>query len=332
MAIMSYDEWKRRTAVALKPRSKQLKFLDACIKAYDKNRGDRSHFDAIVFAFQGWSESKANVEASERNNRGAVTDLFAQILEFRDAHMPHRHLGGAVLRPDALMREIRSGAKLLGEGRLKPTIKVNIPRGETDPANANVTYEEFEGDKLNRAIKAMSQTQECSRRAMAAMTQLRTNADEQKRFRYWFGALNQQSYNHVSGGLQQLHQALQSSGLTFVLREDIVNHYVNNEDPLGDMIEGKSTENVYGYVWGHQAGSGYRVVLCNQFLQDPTPLEAAQTMYHELTHKVLKTKDHGYGRDKSHGFATHDQEKALTNADNWGYYVVSFKLNNHGHL
>ena len=94
------------------------------------------------------------------------------------------------------------------------------------------------------------------------------------------------------------------------------------------MIEDGSTSDVYGYVWvpeGGHVGSGYRVILGNWFLGDPDPIEgAAQTVYHELTHKVLGTRDHVYGKIKCRGLAAAQQQKAITNADNYGFYAVSF--------
>jgi hypothetical protein len=122
--------------------------------------------------------------------------------------------------------------------------------------------------------------------------------------------------------------AFQNNPVTVVNRPDVQVHLVNGDDPFDAMEEGFSGSGVYGYVWNHSGGTGYRIIMGKWFLADPDPIEgAAQTIYHELTHKVMKTVDHAYGKIKCRGFAAADQQKALTNADNWAFYAVSFKKN-----
>ncbi|MFM0123437.1 M35 family metallo-endopeptidase [Paraburkholderia sp. RL18-101-BIB-B] len=328
MAIMSHDEWKRRTSLALKPRSKPLKFLDACLKEYDKNRGSRPHFDAIVVAYQAWAATKASAEGSERNAKGAVSDLLAQLVEFRDRHMPFAHRGGAPLRPNALLLDIKEGAKLLGEGNLRPQIKVNIPVGIKDIGRGTVIWEEFDDTQLPKARQGWADAFECAEKAVAAIATVDGNAAEEQRFQRWFGAPTPQAVATVKQGLQQMLDAFSSSPVTIVLREDVTVHIVNGNDPFDEMEQGFKGDGVYGYVWNHHAGSGYRIIMGKWFLADPDPLEgAAQTIYHELTHKVLKTQDHVYGKIKCRGLSATNQAHALTNADSWAFYALSFMKN-----
>jgi hypothetical protein len=324
MPIMGHDEWKRRTKVGLKPRSKPLRFLDACLREYDKNRGSRPHFDQLVFAYQAWARDKADAEGTVRNRDGAVSDLLQQIIEFRDQHMPQAHRGAGNPR-NALMRDIKAGAKLLGEGKLKPQVHVQIPIGVRDTTHGNVTYEEFETDQLARARRGFADAHECAHRAKRAIEKVSTDPMEEQRFQRWFGNPNPAAVATVRDGLRKMWQAFKHSPVTIVHRPDITLHLVNGNDPHDEMVEGFSGSGVYGYVWGHTAGSGYRVVMGQWFLGDPDPIEgAAATVYHELTHKVLKTKDHAYGKIKCRGFAAAAQAQALTNADNWSFYAASF--------
>jgi hypothetical protein len=326
MPIMSYDEWKRRTSVGLKPRSKPLKYLDACLKEYDKNRGSRAHFDQLVIGYQAWAETKGDAEGSERNRQGAVTDLLSQITDFRDQHMPFAHRGGQPARPAALLRDIKQGARLLSEGKLRPQVKVQIPIGVTDSTKGKVTWEEFEDSQLVKARQGWADAYECARLAVAGIGAVGRNPAEEQRFQRWFGRPTSQAVSTVRSGLEKMWTTFQSSPVTIVLREDITVHLVNGDDPFDAMEEGFSGSGVYGYVWNHGAGSGFRIIMGKWFLSDPDPIEgAAQTIYHELTHKVLKTKDHAYGKIKCRGFSAAQQDKALTNADNWAFYAVSFK-------
>lgn len=325
MAIMTYDEWKRRTKVGLKPRSKALKYLDACLKEYDGNRGSRAHFDTLILAFQAWAGTKADAEGSVRNWNGAVSDLLAQLVEFRNQHMPFAHRGQA-LRSNALLQDIQQGAKLLGEGKLKPQVQVHIPIGTVDTGKGYVTWEEFEDSQLPQARKAWSDAYDAARLANAAIATINRDAKEQERFQRWFGTPTTQAVDTVRQGLQKMWMTFQSSPVTIVLREDITLHLVNGRDPFGEMEDGDFTgADVYGFVFTHQAGRGYRIIMGSWFLDDADPIEgAAQTVYHELTHKVLKTVDHAYGKIKCRGFAAANQGNALRNADNWAFYAVSF--------
>lgn len=70
-------------------------------------------------------------------------------------------------------------------------------------------------------------------------------------------------------------------------------------------------------------GSGMRIYLGPQFFSTGDNWERLQTVYHELTHKVLGTNDHEYGPKACRELATLDPQKAMINADNYGYFVTS---------
>ncbi|MGD9629210.1 MAG: M35 family metallo-endopeptidase [Pyrinomonadaceae bacterium] len=329
MSIMSYKEWKSRTSAAFKPRSKELKYLDACIKEYDRNRGSRPHFDTIVWAYQAWVATKTNSELSVRNKNGAVSDLLAQIVAFRDAHMPFAHQGGSPLRSNALLRDIKEGAKLLGEGKLKPQVKVHIPEAVVDSGKGkgSVVWEDFEASQLTKARKGWSDAFDAAKLAYESMLfKIGNDTNEQIRFQRWFGNPTREAINTVREGTRKMWKTFQTSPVTIVLHEDIILHYVQDGSPFGEMEEGSfGGKDVYGYVWNHKAGSGYRVIMGQWFLADPDPIDgAAETVYHELSHKVLGTVDHIYGKIQSRGLAASQQRLALTNADNWAWFAMSF--------
>lgn len=321
MPIMSYDEWKRRTKLgALQPRSGQLKFLDAALKEYDKNRGSPAHLETLKAAFLAWAETKGDAESSGRNRDGAVTDLLQQLINFQNQHRPAQHL----VAP-GLMRSIREGAQQLKAGTLKPQVKVKITLADQDSQHTNFSYEEFDNMELVKAKKAVADSVRCAQMAVNGVAQVGRTDAETERFRRWFGNPAPQRVAQVASDLNKMLMAHKSSKVTIVHRPDIQMHYVNGADPFGAMEEGFTGADVYGFVFNHQAGSGYRVVMGQAFLGDPDPIEGAcQTVYHELTHKVLGTKDHCYGKVKSRGLATMQPEKALTNADNFAFYAVSF--------
>jgi hypothetical protein len=70
-------------------------------------------------------------------------------------------------------------------------------------------------------------------------------------------------------------------------------------------------------------GSGMRMYLGYQTVMSATidHLELVQTIYHELSHKVIGTNDHEYGRNESKALIA--DGRAIKNADNYGYFLLS---------
>lgn len=322
MAIMGYDEWMRRTKLGvMKPRSKSLKVLDAALKAYKDNGASSVYLEALIAAFNDWALGKdAGFENSERNKGGAITDLMNQIIEFQRRNQP-----GAHLRPASLLTDIKQGAKLMAEGKLKPQIKVKLSPGVEDKSRGHVVYEEFSTSDLVKAKKGWADAFTSAERAARGIALVGKNDREDERFRRWFGNPDLARVAVVKNGVNKCLEAFQRSKVTIVNRPEIALHYVDGVDPFGDMQDGFKGDSVYGFVYNHQAGGGYRIVMGKHFLYDPDPIEgAAQTIYHELTHKVLHTKDHVYTKIKSRALATREPANALTNADNYAFYAVSF--------
>ncbi len=86
------------------------------------------------------------------------------------------------------------------------------------------------------------------------------------------------------------------------------------------MNAGKESES---RTRGH-VGSGFRIYLGKEYFSTASnSMDRPQTVYHELTHKVLATNDHEYGAAGCRALAISDPAKAKKNADSYGYFVTS---------
>ncbi len=82
---ITYDQWMERTRLGLnKPRSDTLKILDQALKNYDAARTRRNLRD-LCHAFEVWKGGKPDWKHSERNTKGAVTDLNDMLTMTGDA-------------------------------------------------------------------------------------------------------------------------------------------------------------------------------------------------------------------------------------------------------
>jgi hypothetical protein len=139
----------------------------------------------------------------------------------------------------------------------------------------------------------------------------------------WFGVADDAGYNEMKARLAQLGQAQLTGQITLVYRSDIVvKDAAGAPAMLGDGTA-FTGGNVFGYVHHQQAGSGYRVVCGRLFITDPTPYFASTTIYHEMSHKVLRTVDLGYGDQLCLGYARQGVNVAKTNADNYAYFAIA---------
>jgi hypothetical protein len=107
-----------------------------------------------------------------------------------------------------------------------------------------------------------------------------------------------------------------------------------------DLIENETDEDYRregGYL---RVPSGMRIYLGTGYVtpgveQVPRGLATTvglrvNTIFHEMSHKILKTKDHAnpFGNGKCYGYwkcttiAKTRQELAVTNADNWGHFMA----------
>lgn len=331
MGIMSYSTWMSRTKRGVtKPRSTELRQLDAALKAYTERQSGWT-LDALYAAASAWSQCKSDTAASTRNRDGAVDELFAQIddeFEKKNNLANAKHDIGRMNRPAGFLDEVRGGAAKLKSGQLTgmvPKTAVPVLAIVKDNSRGNVVYENFVGTDLAKAKRGWADAYLASARVVAGMQAVRTNPREKARFETWFGPSTTPGVlDRLIRQAGEMRLCFQTREITLVNRTDIQVHLVDGDDPLAPMTDSWAGHQIYGYVWsaGNHTGGGIRVIMSNHFLQDPDPLEgAAQTVYHELSHKVLGTKDHIYGIAESKAL---DQGDKITNADNWAWYAISF--------
>lgn len=196
----------------------------------------------------------------------------------------------------------------------------------------NVAYEGFAPAQLQRARFAWNQASRAADLALKAVQQFRLPANAELIER-WFGLkpltdpLHAGMLMQVQSKLMQLNDAFRSRPITIVYRPDIVVRTAphNPAEPQQPVTLPGGTpftgQNVYGYVHQHLAGSGMRVIMGRWFMDDPDPQEATQTLYHELTHKVVRTVDHCYGTQQCKQLAQTSPANACNNADNFGYFA-----------
>jgi hypothetical protein len=181
----------------------------------------------------------------------------------------------------------------------------------------NVAYEGFAGPGLEHAKLAMARAVAGAELAANGIFKFDSKLSAE-RIHEWFGLSPGSNPSHaqllmgVTEKINAFNRTIKANPITLVNRPDIMMNHV----PIGQQV--------YGYVWGHLAGSGYRIVLGKWFIADPDTYEAAQTIYHELTHKVAHTKDYAYGVMNCRALAQNDPRQAVDNADSFGYFMKSF--------
>ena len=76
---MTYDQWMERTKLGvLSVRSPSLKSVDAALKNYDVFPSAR-HLKLLRRTLDIWKQEKVEWKKSDRNRKGAVTDLDAML-------------------------------------------------------------------------------------------------------------------------------------------------------------------------------------------------------------------------------------------------------------
>ena len=76
---ITYDQWMHRTNLGvLSMRSSSLKSVDAALKNYDLFPSAR-HLRTLRRSFDQWKGEKADWKRSDRNHKGAVSDLDAML-------------------------------------------------------------------------------------------------------------------------------------------------------------------------------------------------------------------------------------------------------------
>jgi hypothetical protein len=113
---ITYDQWMQRTNLgALSMRSSSLKSVDTALKNYDVFPSAR-HLRTLRRSFDRWKGEKADWKKSDRNHKGAVSDLDAMLKG------PER----ALTPMDYLLQEQRQRIDILFRGRKLVTRKSKL--------------------------------------------------------------------------------------------------------------------------------------------------------------------------------------------------------------
>jgi len=133
----------------------------------------------------------------------------------------------------------------------------------------------------------------------------------------------------VQATLTEVGNALKTKPVTLAYKPDIVvkARPDDNAQPLEPVTAGGRHRvhrpECLRLCPSSPGGSGYRVIMGKWFIMDRAPFEDAQTVYHELTHKVVRTKTGATGCRTAKTCADQPRQ-AIDNADSVAYFVVSF--------
>lgn len=142
-------------------------------------------------------------------------------------------------------------------------------------------------------------------------------------FSKWFDSTGKNTHlMKIATIIKEIDDAIQSRKITFA-------------DATGNSVD-KSMGGLCGYVWkirndgpGDQfsktihAGSGMRVLMVPK-THNGNVKDLAETMYHELSHKVGGTTDLSYRVDVCLDYAANDTQKAALNAENYNRFLGEF--------
>ena len=88
---ITYDQWMQRTNLGvLSVRSASLKSIDAALKNYSAFPSSR-HLKMLRRTFDQWKLERKDWKKSDRNKKGAVTDLDAMLKGPERDLSPNRH-------------------------------------------------------------------------------------------------------------------------------------------------------------------------------------------------------------------------------------------------
>ncbi len=136
-------------------------------------------------------------------------------------------------------------------------------------------------------------------------------------YRKWFEASNTAQLMKVATIVKQVDLAINTRSITFA-----------KLDRPGMHVK---TKGLCAYVWLVRTGqgvahfgSGMRVLVVWKTHVGEKLSYLAQTMYHEISHKVGSTSDHDYDEATCAGFAQSAPAKAATNAENYNLFLREY--------
>jgi hypothetical protein len=173
-------------------------------------------------------------------------------------------------------------------------------------------YDGFAPAEVTAMEQAFRMLQTASGKATSALLRADLTA-----YRKWFEATGSTQLMKVSTIVNEIDQAIAGRPITFA-----------KLDRPGVNV---NTDNLCAYVFlirsGQYAahfGSGMRIMVVWKTHVGNTYSYLAQTMYHELSHKVGSTQDHNYDERACQGFASSAPATAATNAENYNLFLREY--------
>ena len=174
----------------------------------------------------------------------------------------------------------------------------------------------FDGFSKNESIYMMEAFKVLQRGSTAAKQSLLSGNLEG--FNRWFDATGSTAHlMKVSTIVNEVDQAINRRPITFA-KLDRPGVGVNTKDLCGMVHLVKSGEDYY------HVGSGMRVLVVWATHAQSDLNYLAETMYHELTHKVGNTDDVGYDRSFCEQLAEREPHNAVRNAENYNLFFSEY--------
>jgi hypothetical protein len=173
-----------------------------------------------------------------------------------------------------------------------------------------VRFDGFQQGDVASLTQAFQAMQRASAKAKRDLMGGKLNA-----YRKWFDGTGKNAHlMKVASIVNEIDQAITSRGITFANAEG------NSRDKKG----------LCGYVWLVRTqqgvvhfGSGMRVLLVPR-THGGSIKDLAETMYHELSHKVGSTKDITYNAGQCEQNAKTNPLNASTNAENFNLFLREY--------
>ena len=150
--------------------------------------------------------------------------------------------------------------------------------------------------------------------------------------RRWFGSYWTQA--KVRADIMRKYLETRCNSLTFVRKMNGAkcdNCLVENVD-YGQVLpnvvvnsQGKTGVQDFTQVGAElHVPRGLRIYLSPMYFSDKSTLERRNTVFHEMSHKIINTSDDEYGWDDCLDLAKANSAAALTCADNYGYWLSEY--------
>lgn len=182
-----------------------------------------------------------------------------------------------------------------------------------------IKFDGFSLPENQRLIAAVMVLKAASAKARAALL-----SGDLTHFKTWFDGTGRNTHlMKVSSIIKEIDDAIKSRPITFA-------------NATGNSIDRAEQGSLCGYVWliknkgpgdqfsGHiHVGSGMRILMVPR-THGGKVNDLAETMYHELSHKVGGTKDITYDVNQCKRNALHSPQQAALNAENYNRFLGEY--------